>query len=154
MTKKNSSKVFIFSVLSGLFLCIFSSNHAMAQEITDQQLYEYAILEETLTLFQSELSAQITEYVEKQDPAIKNRYNALAGGEAPANDTEKQFMANVTKMQDERGDEFKNAYLTMIKRVLGGQTYNAVKKALASDSAVKERYAAIVSKIQSASGGA
>ena len=151
MSKKNYSKIFIHGFLSMCFLGIFSTN-TFAQEVTDADLYKYAIVMETLDLFQSELSAQITEYVEQQDAAIKNRYNELAGGEAPANDVEKQFIDNVNKMKDERTEEFKGALNTLIKRVLGAQTYAAVKKGIASDSGIKSRYAAIVQTIKSAKG--
>lgn len=150
MSKKNYSKIFIHGVLSACFLGVFSMN-TYAQEVTDADLYKYAIVMETLDLFQSELSAQITEYVEQQDVAIKNRYNALAGGEAPANDVEKQFIGNVNKMKDERTDEFKGALNTMIKRVLGASTYKSVNSAIKSDP-VKSRYDEIVKQLRAAKG--
>ena len=65
---------------AALFVGLLSFSGAFAQnEVTNEELYRYAIVMETKDLFQNELSAQITEYVEKQDPAIKNRYNALQG---------------------------------------------------------------------------
>ena len=150
MSKKNYSKVFIHGFLSVCLLSILSIK-TYAQEVTDADLYKYAIVMETLDLFQDELSAQITEYVEQQDAAIKNRYNELAGGETPANDTEKQFIDNVNKMKDERTEEFKGALNTMIKRVLGADTYKTVNSAIKSDP-VKSRYAEIVQTIRSAKG--
>lgn len=151
MNKKNYSKIFIHGFLSVCFLSIFSVN-TYAQEVTDADLYKYAVLMETLDLFKTELTGQVTTYVEQQDPAIKNRYNELAGGEAPANDTEKQFIDNVNKMQSERTSEFNEAFKTMVKRVLGAQTYATVKKGIASDSGIKARYDAIVQTIKSAKG--
>lgn len=151
MSKKNYSKVFIHGFLSVCLLSIFSVN-TYAQEVTDADLYKYAVLMETLDLFKAELTGQVTEYVEQQDPAIKNRYNELAGGETPANDTEKQFIDNVNKMQSERTNEFNEAFKTMVKRVLGAQTYAAVKKGITSDSGIKTRYDAIVQTIKSAKG--
>jgi hypothetical protein len=150
MSKKNYSKFFINGLLSMCFLGLFSVN-TYAQDVTDADLYKYAVVMETLDLFQAELSAQITEYVEQQDVAIKNRYNALAGGETPANDAEKQFIGNVNKMKDERSDEFKGAFNTMIKRVLGVDTYKAVNGAIKSDP-VKTRYEEIVKQIRAAKG--
>ncbi len=152
MSKKNYSKVFVRGFLSVCLLGVFSVN-TYAQEVADADLYKYAVLMETLDLFKAELSAQVTEYVEKQDPAIKNRYNALAGGEAPANDVEKQFINNVNKMQSERTSEFNDAFKTMVKRVLGAKTYSAVKKGIASDSDIKARYTQIVQTLKSAKGG-
>ena len=122
---------------------------SLAQEISNEDLYKYAVVMETKEMFQDELSTQVTDYVEKQDPAIKNRYNALAGGETPANDAEKQFIDQVKSMQSERTGEFGDAFKTMIKRVLGAETYNAVKKGIANDSNVKQRYNAIVQAMQS-----
>ena len=129
-------------------LCALTFGKAVAQEITNEDLYKYAVVMETKDMFQSELSTQITDYVEKQDPAIKNRYNALAGGETPANDAEKQFIDQVKSMQSERSGEFSDAFKTMIKRVLGAGTYSAVKKGIANDSDVKQRYNSIVQALR------
>lgn len=131
-------------------VCFLSVSAAFAQEVTNDELYKYAIVMETKDLFQSELSAQITDYVEKQDPAIKNRYNALAGGETPANDAEKKFIGQVNSMKSDRSSDFLEAYKTMIQRVLGSDSYGKVKKALSGDDAVKQRYSAIVQAIQGA----
>ena len=129
---------------------LVSFRQAVAQEVTNQDLYKYAVVMETQDMFKNELSAQVTDYINKQDPAIKNRYNALAGGEEPANDAEKQFIGQVKSMQSERTGEFSDAFKTMIKRVLGAKTYSAVKKGIANDTAVKERYNTIVQAMRSA----
>lgn len=139
---------------AALFVGFFSFTNVFAQEVTNSELYRYAIVMETVSLFQDELSTQITEYVEQQDPAIKNRYNELAGGEAPANDAEKKFIDQVNSMKNDRSSEFNDAFKTLVKRVLGAKTYSEVKKAIASDSGVKERYTAMVQEIRSAKGDA
>lgn len=142
------------TLFAALFVGVLSFSNAFAQEeVTNDDLYQYAIVMETKDLFQKELSSQITEYVEKQDPAIKNRYNALAGGEAPANDAEKQFIDQVNSMKNKRASEFTDAYKTLIKRVLGADTYKKVQAGL-KDSSVRQRYTAIVQEIQSAKEGA
>nr|WKN36867.1 hypothetical protein K4G66_31365 [Tunicatimonas sp. TK19036] len=141
-------KKFLFA---SLFLCALFAKPVFAQdEVTNDELYKYAVVQETLDLFQSELSAQITEYVESQPSEIKNRYNALAGGETPGNDAEKQFIDQVNSMKGERTSEFTDAYKTLIKRVLGAQSYAKVKKAVANDSDVKQRYSTIVTAMQAA----
>ena len=137
-------------LFAAAFLSVMTFGKTFAQDVSNQDLYKYAVVMETKGMFQDELSAQITEYVEKQDPAIKNRYNALAGGETPANDAEKQFIGQVNSMKNDRSDEFKGAFSTMIKRVLGASTYKAVTNGIKSDPKVKERYAAIVQAMQSA----
>lgn len=139
-------KTFFAAMIVGLF----SFTTAFAQEeVSNEELYKYAIVMEAKELFSDELSAQITEYVEQQDPAIKNRYNALAGGETPANDAEKKFIDQVNTMKNERSGEFTEAYKTLIKRVLGADTYKKVQTAL-KDAQVRQRYSAIVQEIQSA----
>ena len=129
---------------------LVSVGKTVAQEISNQDLYKYAVVMETQDMFKDELSTQVTDYINQQDPAIKNRYNALAGGEEPANDAEKQFIGQVKSMQSERTGEFSDAFKTMIKRVLGAQTYSAVKKGIANDTEVKERYNTIVQAMRSA----
>lgn len=125
------------------------ANAFAQEEVTNEELYKYAIVMEAKELFSDELSAQITEYVEQQDPAIKNRYNELASGETPANDAEKKFIDQVNSMKTERSGEFTEAYKTLIKRVLGADTYKKVQTAL-KDAQVRQRYSAIVQEIQSA----
>ena len=137
-------------LFAATFLSVMTFGKTMAQEVSNEDLYKYAVVMETKDMFQSELSAQITDYVEGQDPAIKNRYNALAGGEAPANDAEQQFIDQVNSMKSDRTTEFGDAFKTMIKRVLGAETYGAVKKGIANDSGMKERYNAIVQAMKSA----
>ena len=137
-------------VLASFFLCAMFVKPAFAQdEVTNDDLYKYAVVQESLSLFQSTLSSQVQEYVDSQDPAIKNRYNALAGGEEPANDAEKQFIDQVNDMSNERKSEFTEAYRTLIKRLLGSD-YNTIKGAIANDSDVKQRYSSIVQAMQSA----
>ncbi len=137
--------------LASFFLCALLAKPVFAQdEITNDELYKYAVVQETLDLFQSELSGQVTTYVESQDSAIKNRYNALAGGETPANDAEKTFIDAVNSMKSKRTSEFTEAYKTMIKRVLGAKSYSKVKKAVANDSEIKQRYSSIVQAMHAA----
>ncbi|MEM8965984.1 MAG: hypothetical protein AAGE93_06175 [Bacteroidota bacterium] len=138
-------------LLASFFLSALFVKPVFAQdEVTNDELYKYAVVQETLSLFQSELSAQVTEYVEAQDPEIKNRYNELAGGEAPANDAEKTFIDAVNNMKSERTSEFTDAYKTLIKRVLGAKSYSKVKKAVANDSDVKQRFSGIVQAMHAA----
>lgn len=142
------------TLFAALFVGVLSFSNAFAQEeVSNEELYKYAIVMEAKDLFQDELSAQITEYVEKQDPAIKNRYNELAGGETPANDAEKQFIDQVNSMKTDRSAEFTEAYKTLIKRVLGAETYSKVRSAI-KDQEVRQRYTAIVEEIQAAKGDA
>lgn len=137
-------------LFAAAFLSMVTFGEIVAQDISNEDLYKYAVVMTTKDMFQGELTSQVTEYVEGQDPAIKNRYNALAGGEAPANDAEQQFIDQVNSMKDDRTAEFGDAFKVMIKRVLGAETYSAVKKGIANDSGVKERYNTIVQAIESA----
>ena len=147
MTQKNAI-MRVFVTLSMVFAISISFVYAQ-DEVSDQQLYKFAIVEETKQLFADELSAQITEYVEKQDPAIKNRYNALAGGETPANDAEKQFIGMVDKMKVERTEEYSDAYKSLVKRLLGAKDYKEVKTAVVSDARVRARFNEMVQEIRS-----
>ncbi|MGB3586434.1 MAG: hypothetical protein WBA23_07845 [Tunicatimonas sp.] len=137
-------------VLASFFLCALFVKPVFAQdEVTNDDLYKYAVVQETLSLFQSTLSDQVKEYVEAQDPTIKSRYNDLASGEEPANDAEKTFIDAVNKMSSERKAEFTDAYRALIKRLLGSD-YNTIKKAVANDSDIKQRFNSIVQAMHSA----
>ncbi|WKN43823.1 hypothetical protein [Tunicatimonas pelagia] len=137
--------------LASFFLCALFVKPVFAQdEVTNDELYKYAVVQETLALFQTEISAQVKEYIESQPSEIKNRYNELAGGEAPANDAEKTFIDAVNNMKSERTSEFTEAYRTLIKRLLGSEAYNEVKGAVKSDSDVKQRYDTLVQAMRAA----
>lgn len=145
-----TQKITISKALACLFFfSVVTVSSVFAQaEVTEDKLYKFAIIEETKTLFASELSAQITEYVEKQDPTIKNRYNALAGGETPANDVEKQFIGKVNEMKSERTSEYSDAYKSLVKRLLGAKDFKEVKTSIASDARIRARYNEMVQAIR------
>jgi len=147
-----TQKITIVRVLAlMLFFTAVANSTVFAQdEVTDEKLYKFAIIEETKTLFADELSAQITEYVEQQDPAIKNRYNELAGGETPANDAEKQFIETVNKLKTERTEEYSDAYKSLVKRLLGASDYKEVKTSISSDARVRARFNEMVQALRAA----
>jgi hypothetical protein len=147
-----TQKITIVRVLAlMLFFTAVANSTVFAQdEVTDEKLYKFAIIEETKALFADELSAQITEYVEQQDPAIKNRYNELAGGETPANDAEKQFIETVNKLKTERTEEYSDAYKSLVKRLLGASDYKEVKTSIASDARVRARFNEMVQALRAA----
>ena len=146
-----TQKITMMRALAILFVfSVFSASSVFAQtEVPAQKLYKFAIIEETKSLFADELSAQITEYVEKQDPALKNRYNALAGGEDPANEAEQKFIGMVNDMKSDRTSEYSDAYKSLVKRLLGAKDYKEVKTAIASDARVRARFNEMVQEIRS-----
>lgn len=138
-----------------LFVSILAFGTASAQEITDEQLYKYALLNEVIDQMKSEISSVVNDMIKNQDGIDGKRYTELAksGGEG-ANDFEKQFMDLVEKEKNERIDAIKEVNQILATKMLGdgGKVYKQIKAALGSDEAVKTRYEAIVEGMQSSVG--
>lgn len=133
-------------VAASLFLA-FAVNAANAQDFTDQDMKDYAVI----LLAQKSITEKISPYVngliEKQEGIDGNRYVELdkaakgkvANLPADATDFEKQFYETVQKQVDKRKKAAGSVVNTLAKYSLGAKKYNAIKKAYRSDSSVKAK---------------
>lgn len=130
-------------ILAGCLL-VFSASMAKAQEVTDEQVWKYALMTEVINQMKSELSKKVNETIKAQEGMTGQRYKELAGGAAAANDFETQFMASINKMTDKRKKAIKTVNSNLATKMLGSaDIYKAVKAAVKGDMKAKyEEYKA------------
>ena len=128
------------------------------EEITDEALWKYALLNEVIEQMKKDISNVVNEMIANQEGIDGKRYVELAkaGGdeaklaELEATDFEKKFLELVEKEKTERIEAIKTVNQELATKMVGdnGKTYKAIKAALDSDAGLKARYDEIVAEIQ------
>lgn len=117
---------------------VLISNLAKAQEVTNEQVWKYALMTEVIDQMKSELSKSVNDAIKAQEGMTGQRYKELAGGATPANDFETKFLANITKIKDRRTKAIKTVNSNLATKMLGSaDIYKAVKEAVKGDSKTK-----------------
>ena len=149
-------------LMASMIMLLFSVSQVNAQdeEISDENLYNYALMMEVVESMKKEISAKTNEMIKNQEGMTGQRYLELAktGGdeakltEAEAKDFEKQFLELVTNMQDEHKSAISEVLNILANKMINGgaKNYKAIRDALGSDADVKARYEAIQQQIASA----
>lgn len=154
----------IFSTL--LIIGLFSASPVFAQddEISDEDLRKYAILNEVIDLMKKDISVMVNDLIKSQEGMTGKRFKELQGAkgdqakydELEAKEYEIKFMEIIAEKQAERIEAIKTVNQELATKMLGdgGKKYKAIKTALASDEALKAKYDAISASIKGASSGA
>ncbi|GAB3336454.1 hypothetical protein GCM10027429_19810 [Marivirga atlantica] len=141
------------------FIAILGLNvqSAFAQdaEISDNTLYNYALLMQVVEQMKAEISTAVQARIDAQDGFDGKRYSELASAgdneaklkELGANEFEIKFMGILVEEQEERKAAIKEVLNTLAQKMVGVANYKAVKSALSSDADVKARYQEIESRI-------
>ncbi len=134
-------------VLATLMLALVAANVKAQDDITDQDMKDYAIILMAQKSITDKISPYVNGLIEKQDGIDGNRYAALdaaAKGDvaklpADATDFEKQFYQTIQTQVDKRKKAASAVVSNLARYSLGGKKYNAMKKAYKSDADVKAK---------------
>ena len=123
------------------------------QEVSDEQLRKYAILQEVVYLMKKDISSEINGMIKAQEGMTGKRYTELSAtkGDADAltaieaKDWELKFIEQTNKLKDDRTATLKSVNSDLATKMVGerGKTYKAIKELLKTDDSVKTRYDAI-----------
>ena len=144
-------------LLAFAFFALLSTSALAQDEITDEDLRRYALLDEVVDAMKSEISDLTKEIVAKQEGIDGKRFNELNKGQGePASEFEQKFMDLVNKKKDERIADIKTVNSILATKMISGgaKKYKAVKAALKLDEAVKESYAKIQAVMAASEDGA
>lgn len=127
---------------------------------TDEDLKKYAITMDSVKGMQLTLNDIITEMVQKNTVMTVQRYNELnkiAADEAKlsqANATpeEKTFLKDVADKRTEEMARVNATYQALVKEYVGVKNFNAIKKSIESDEAVKAKYDNLTKELDSKGG--
>jgi len=135
------------AVLATAMFVFVGVNAASAQDFTDEDIKDYAVILMAQKAITSKISPYVNSLIEKQEGIDGNRYvelDKVAKGKpanlpADATDFEKQFYTSVQGQVDKRKKAAGTVVNNLAKYTLGGKKYNAIKKAYRSDSALKAK---------------
>ncbi|WP_340153474.1 hypothetical protein [uncultured Marivirga sp.] len=138
-------------------LVLLNSNVAIAQdsEITDKDLYNFALVVQVVEQMKAEVGPAIQGLIEEQEGFDGKRYNELKGAgdneaklkELGANEFEIKFMGLLVKEQEEKIDAIKDALNTLVKGMIGVQKYKTIKSTLSVDPDLKAKYEEVLNRI-------
>jgi len=128
-------------VIALVFLLFLGATEGRAQEeITDEDIKNYAILELAKNSIVGSISPMVNELIEKQEGMTGQRFQELQNGEGePAKDWETQFLTVVNKQIDKRKKAAGDVVKLLAGNALGAAKYKAVKGAISSDPAIKSK---------------
>ncbi|WKK80548.1 hypothetical protein [Marivirga arenosa] len=138
-------------------LVFLNSTAVMAQdsEISDKDLYNFALMMQVIEQMKAEVSPAIQSLIEQQEGFDTKRYSELESAgddeaklrELGANDFEVQFMGLIIKEKEKRTDAIKEALNILAKSMVGVKTYKTIKSTLSVDPDLKAKYQEIVSRM-------
>ncbi len=156
MMKRN---VFVFAFLMlGLFTMQAFAQETEEEEVTEEEMMKYAVMEENVTAFVQEKQDKLVEMI-KSDEALGGpaRYNEIKASwgddgklaEINITDEERAAFQEIQDYVDSLGKDVVKykTDLIMDAEVLGAATYNKVKKAMDSDPSVKEKIDSMISEL-------
>jgi len=136
---------------------MLASNVSRAQDdtISDEDLQKYAVAMDSIDNMTSALIETISEMVKSNENVSAARYNELSKiiddeaklSEAEATDEEKEFVRAVAAKKDEETAKINEAFQSLARDYIGAKSYNAIKKALASDEEIKTKYETIKAEL-------
>ena len=131
----------------GLLFVGFAS--ANAQDVSDDDIKNYAIIELAKNSIVEGISPMVNEMIEKQEGMTGQRFQELQNSSgAAAEDWEKQFMALVNKQIEKKKTAATDVVKLLAANARGSATYNATKAAVASDATAKAKFESYLSALQ------
>lgn len=149
----SSQRVFSLCFL----LAVTTAGYAQTTKpaFTDEDLKKYAITMDSVKSMQESLNETITEMVQGTTVMEVPRYNELFkiindSTKLIATNASPEEIAFVKDVARKRADEtakITSTYQSLAKDYVGLKAFNAIKKSLATDTAVKEKYDALAKEL-------
>lgn len=141
-----------------LFMLVALGSKAQTStEITDDDLKKYAITMDSVEAMQESLREIVAETVQKNTVMPVARYNELfkiIDDEAKLNATnatpeEIKFIHQINDLRKVNIERINASYQSLAKDYVGVKTFNAIRKSLQTDQALKARYDNVSKDIES-----
>lgn len=144
MMKKLASGVLALGLL--LAVGITSAN---AQDVTDEDIKNYAIIDLAKNSIVSGISPMVNDLIERQEGMTGQRFQQLQKGEGDAaEDWETQFIAVVDKQIDKKKKAATEVVKLLASNAMGAATYKATKAAIKSDPVMKAKFDGYVASLK------
>jgi len=127
-----------------------------AQEVTDQDLRNYAIIELAKNSIIDGISPMVNELIEKQEGMTGQRFQELQGTDGDkakltaieAQDWEIKFLDLVNKQIDKKKDAATEVVKLLASNAMGAAAYKATKAAVTSNPDMKAKFEGYLASLQ------
>jgi len=154
----NITKNLVVLSLLLTFLFTFSGAKAQNDEITDEDLWKYAMLESVVDAMKADISNAVNDMIKTQEGIDGKRYKELAGvinnnaklKEMDAKEFEIKFVKLVEKVKSERIEAIKVVNQELATKMVGdnGKKYKTIKDALKNDASLEAKFKEIKESIE------
>ena len=142
--RKMTNGMLVFALL--LVGVIMNAN---AQDVTDEDLKNYAIIELAKNSITSGISPMVNEMIEKQEGMTGQRFQELQQSKgADAAEWEKKFLDVVNKQIDKKKEAATEVVKLLASNAMGASKYKATKAAIASNADMKAKFEGYVAAVQ------
>ena len=131
----------------GLVFVGFAS--ANAQDVTDEDVKNYAIIELAKNSITDGISPMVNEMIEKQEGMTGQRFQELQNNSGdPAQEWETKFLAVVNKQIDKKKKAATDVVKLLAANAMGAAKYKETKAAIASDGDAKAKFEGYLAALQ------
>ncbi len=150
-------KVFRNAVVIVLMMLVSTASFAQ-EEISDESLYRYAMLQEVILIMKKDISTEINQMIKNQDGMTGKRYKELSAAKGDevklstieAKEWEVKFLEQTNNFKETRITSIKTVNTELAIKMVGnsGKTYKEIKSQLKENEELKARYDAIVASLK------
>jgi len=129
-----------------VFIGFVSAN---AQDVTDEDLKNYAIIELAKNSITNGISPMVNEMIEKQEGMTGQRFQELQSKSGdPAQEWETKFLEVVNKQIDKKTKAATDVVKLLAANAMGAAKYKATKAAISSNADMKAKFEGYVAALQ------
>jgi hypothetical protein len=144
MMKKLTSGV----LAVGMLLAVGFAN-VYAQDVTDEDLKNYAIIELAKNSITDGISPMVNDMIEKQEGMTGQRFQELQKTKgAGAEEWEQKFLAVVNKQIEKKKKAATDVVKLLASNAMGATKYKATKAAISSNADMKAKFDGYVAALQ------
>jgi hypothetical protein len=122
---------------------------ASAQDVTDEDLRNYAIIELAKNSIIDGISPMVNEMIEKQEGMTGQRFQELQKGAGdPAQEWETKFLQVVNKQIDKKKKAATDVVKLLAANAMGAAKYKATKAAITSNADMKSKFDGYLASLQ------
>ena len=140
-------------VLALAMLMMVGQATVKAQDVTDEDLKHYAIIELAKSMITDGISPMVNDLIEKQEGMTGQRFQELQAHKdnldaVKAEDWEKKFLEVVNKQIDKKKKAATDVVKLLASRGMGAAKYKATKAAIASNPEMKKKFEEYVAALK------
>lgn len=127
---------------------VFGFSSANAQDVTDEDVKNYAIIELAKNSITSGISPMVNEMIEKQEGMTGQRFQELQKSTEGAEEWEVKFLQVVNKQIDKKKKAATDVVKLLAANAMGASNYKATKAAISANPDMKAKFDGYVAALK------